>query len=147
MLDIKWIRDHPEELDRALRRRGAPAASADLLALDRSRRDALTLVQDIQARRNTAAKEIGRRKSRGEDAADLLIAVGRGKDEQATAEDRAREAEDELNRALAALPNPPAQDVPDGIDAGANVELRRWGDPPALTFPRRSTSNSARRWG
>ncbi|MFO1126993.1 MAG: serine--tRNA ligase [Rhodospirillales bacterium] len=135
MLDIKWIRDHPEELDRALRRRGAPAASADLLALDRSRRDALTLVQDIQARRNTAAKEIGRRKSRGEDAADLLIAVGRGKDEQATAEDRAREAEDELNRALAALPNPPAQDVPDGIDAGANVELRRWGDPPALTFP------------
>jgi seryl-tRNA synthetase len=135
MLDIKWIRDNPEELDGALRRRGAPAASAGLLALDRARREALTLVQEIQARRNAAAKEIGRRKSRGEDASDVLALVGQTKDEETAAAEKARRAELELDRALAALPNPPATDVPDGADASANVELRRWGDPPAFSFP------------
>ena len=135
MLDIKWIGDNPAELDAALRRRGAPAAAADLLALDRARREALTLVQEIQARRNAAAKEIGRRKSRGEDPSDVLALVGHTRDEEAAAEKRARQAESELDRALAALPNPPAPDVPDGADAAANVELRRWGEPPAFTFP------------
>ena len=135
MLDIKWIGDNPAELDAALRRRGAPAAAADLLALDRARREALTLVQEIQARRNAAAKEIGRRKSRGEDPSDVLALVGHTRDEEAAAEKRARQAESELDRALAALPNPPAADVPDGAAAAANVELRRWGEPPAFTFP------------
>ena len=135
MLDIKWIGDNPAELDAALRRRGAPAAAADLLALDRARREALTLVQEIQARRNAAAKEIGRRKSRGEDPSDVLALVGHTRDEEAAAEERARQAESDLDRALAALPNPPAADVPDGADAAANVELRRWGEPPAFTFP------------
>ncbi len=135
MLDIKWIRTHPEELDAALRRRGAPPAATGLLGLDRARRDALTLVQDVQARRNAAAKEIGRRKSRGEDASDLLALVSHGKDEEAAAAEKARRAEGELERALAALPNTPAADVPDGADATANVELRRWGDPRSFTFP------------
>ncbi|MFO1154940.1 MAG: serine--tRNA ligase [Rhodospirillales bacterium] len=135
MLDIKWIRDHPEDLDTALQRRGAPAAASGLLALDQVRREALTLVQEIQARRNAAAKEIGRRKSRSEDASDLLALVGHTKDEEATAAENARQAESELDRALATLPNLPAADVPDGADEAANRELRRWGEPPVFTFP------------
>jgi seryl-tRNA synthetase len=137
MLDIRWIRENPAAFDAALRRRGVAAESPALIALDQARRDALGLVQDIQARRNAAAREIGRLKSRGGDAAELLAAVARSKEDEAAAAAGARDAEAALDRALARLPNLPAADVPDGPDETANVEIRRWGEPAALPFPAR----------
>lgn len=134
MLDIKWIRENPEALDRALARRQQPATAAALAALDRERREALTLVQEIQARRNALAKEIGQRKSRGEDASEQLAEVARSKDAEAAAAEAAKAAEASLDRALALVPNLPLDDVPDGPDETANVEIRRWGDPAAFSF-------------
>lgn len=134
MLDIKWIRENAEAFDAALARRGLPPESSPLLQLDQARREALTAAQEIQARRNALAKEIGRRKGRGEDAEDLLAAVGRCKDEQADLEARAAAADSDLRQALAQIPNVPACDVPDGRDETANVELRPWGRPRAFDF-------------
>jgi len=134
MFDIKWVRENPEAFDAGLARRGLAAESAHLIALDRERRDAQTLAQEIQSERNRLSKEIGARKGRGEDADDLIAEVSRSKDEQAAAEDRARAADARLAEALAAIPNLPAEDVPDGPDETANVEVRCWGDPPEFDF-------------
>lgn len=134
MLDIKWIRENAEALDAALARRGLPGESSHLLQLDQARREALTASQEIQARRNALSKEIGQRKGRGQDAVNLLAEVARCKNEQAELEICAASADSELLQALAQIPNLPADDVPDGRDATANVEIRRWGEPRALDF-------------
>jgi seryl-tRNA synthetase len=134
VLDIKWIRDDPRAFDAALARRGLPPESDRLLALDRARREALTAAQKIQARRNALSREIGQRKGRGEDASDILVEVARCKEQEADLEARVVAAEAELQKALAQIPNLPADDVPDGLDESANLELRRWGEPRTFHF-------------
>jgi seryl-tRNA synthetase len=134
MLDIKWIRDDPSGFDAALGRRGLGPDADRLIALDRARRDAIARGQEIQARRNALSREIGQLKASGADVAALVAEVARSKDEQAEAEAAARAAETALNAALAEIPNPPAADVPQGADESANLELRRWGTPPAFAF-------------
>jgi seryl-tRNA synthetase len=134
MFDIKWISENPEDFDAGLSRRGAAPCAASLISLDKERRDAETKAQEIQARRNKAAKEIGALKGRGEDASALIEEVSRSKEEQAKAEDIARVAADKLNEALAVIPNRPLEDVPDGEDETANVELRQWGNLPSFDF-------------
>jgi seryl-tRNA synthetase len=134
VLDIRWIRENPEAFDAALARRGLPPDAARVLAYDRARRDAQTAAQELQARRNALSKEIGRRKGRGEDASTILAEVARCKEQQAELEARAAAADVELRTALAQIPNLPADDVPVGRDESANIELRRWGEPPAFDF-------------
>ncbi|WP_316978771.1 serine--tRNA ligase [Shumkonia mesophila] len=137
MFDIKWIRENPDAFDKALGNRRMGPAAAALLGLDAKRRDALTHAQEIQAERNRLAKEIGAAKARGEDATEIIAKVSRSKQEQADAEETARLAEVELETALAALPNVPAETVPVGLDETANVEMRRWGQPRTFDFPAR----------
>ena len=68
MLDIRWIRENPEALDRALAARGAPPAAGELIALDEARRAAVQKLQDFQMRRNAASKEIGQAKAQNDEA-------------------------------------------------------------------------------
>ena len=134
MFDIRWIRENPEDFDAGLARRGLAPAAAGLIEVDRLRREAQTRAQEIQAERNRLSKEIGAAKAKGEDASAVMAAVARSKDEQSAAEDKARSAQSELDEKLAVLPNLLAADVPDGADESANVEIRRWGEPPKLGF-------------
>ena len=134
MLDIRWIRENPDAFDAGLARRGLPPGSERLLALDQTRRDALSASQEMQARRNALSKEIGRRKGRGEDATDILAEVARCKDEQAALEMAAATADAELQAALATIPNLPAADVPDGRDETANQRDSPLGHTARLRF-------------
>lgn len=134
MHDIKWIRDNAQAFDDALARRGLKPATPALFALDARRREALAAAQAIQTERKTLSREIGQCKSRGGDATALLDRVTQSKQEQSDAEERARGAEIALESALAALPNLPAGDVPDGVDEDANREVRRWGTPSPTQF-------------
>src|SRR5436309_9858619 len=75
MHDIKWIRENAESFDRGLARRGLPAQSAELIALDEKRRKAILGLEQAQARRNAASKEIGAaKKTKDEAAAQALMA-------------------------------------------------------------------------
>jgi seryl-tRNA synthetase len=134
MFDIKWIRENPDDFDDGLARRGLKPAAAGLVDLDSRRREAQTRAQDIQAGRNRLAKQIGAAKAKGEDASAIIAEVSRSKVEQAEAEAAARVASEELDRALEGIPNLPAADVPVGPDESANVEVRRWGEPPSFDF-------------
>ena len=138
MFDIKWIRENAAAFDAGLARRRLEPQAARLLDLDRRRRDAVSEAQAIQAERNRLSKEIGQRKQAGADASDLIDAVSQSKQRQTEAEERERLAGTELDRALAELPNLPGGDVPDGADESDNIEVRRWGTPPAFAFPPRA---------
>jgi len=134
MLDIKLIRDDPDQLDAALRRRGAEPLSARLIEMDLKRRQALAQVQEVQSQRNALAKQIGALKGKGQDASDLVRQVASTKDTQSRLENTAREAGQALNALLAEIPNIPADDVPQGEDESANREVRRWGEPREFEF-------------
>src|SRR5215470_15480477 len=115
MHDIRWIREHPDEFDRGMERRGLEIRAEKILALDRRWREAQTRSQEAQAERNRRAREIA--------AAKLATAgVGpsgplghdsslRQKAETAAAE--AAQLRAEIDEILAGLPNVPADDVPD----------------------------------
>lgn len=136
MHDLKSIRENPAAFDAALARRGAASVSAEILALDERRRSVLTELQDGQARRNEASKAIGAAMGKGDAAtAEALKAeVGLLKEKLPQLEEQERALGLELDRILAALPNLPFDDVPDGADENDNVELSRWGEPRTFDF-------------
>ncbi|PRX34937.1 seryl-tRNA synthetase [Meinhardsimonia xiamenensis] len=136
MHDIRFIREHPEEFDAALARRGLPPQSPAILALDAERRAKITEAERLLAERNAASKEIGAAKARGDEAEfeRLRALVAARKEEIAQLEEEAKALDQRLRDMLAELPNLPAPDVPDGADENDNVEIRRWGEPRAFDF-------------
>lgn len=134
MHDLKWIRENPATFDAGLARKGLESRSSDILALDAERRSVQTQLQEKQARRNEASKQIGILKKQGQDASAVMEEVAKLKDEVPALETRDRELGEQLDAILAALPNIPAADVPDGPDEDHNVELRKWGTPGQFDF-------------
>lgn len=132
MHDLRAIRDNPQAFDDALARRGLSPASPVLLDLDARRRALQTRLQDMQARRNEVSKLVGAAKKAGQDAQPLLDEMAALKDSLPATEEEERNLGAELDGLLAAIPNLPAMDAPDGPDETANVEIRRWGERPAI---------------
>ena len=134
MHDIRAIRDDPAAFDTALARRGLPARSAELLALDARARALTTEVQATLARRNEASKAIGAAKARRDDPTDLMAEVADLKERLPQIEAEQKAVAAELTERLATIPNLPAADVPTGADEAGNVELKRWGNPRDFAF-------------
>jgi seryl-tRNA synthetase len=136
MHDIKWIREHPEEFDRGLKRRGLDPIAGRILALDEARRGAITRLETAQARRNAASKEIGEAKKAKDEARAqaLLSEVAALKTSMADLEAHAKAASDTLDAALAEIPNLPLDEVPDGKDSDDNVEHHRFGAAKNYAF-------------
>ena len=132
MLDIKWVRENPEALDRALRNRSSEPTSERLIALDEARRSHIKQLEEVQARRNAASKEIGKAKAaKDETVAERLMAeVAELKVFLGDAEAKGRELNKALEDALAIIPNVPLDDVPVGADEHANTVYRHWGELP-----------------
>jgi seryl-tRNA synthetase len=136
MHDIKSIRDNPEAFDAALKRRGLAGLSASLLAIDEARRTAILASEQAQARRNAASKEIGEAKKTRDDArANALMAeVTELKTTMPAMEAAVKDAEEQLKTALAAIPNLPLADVPEGADEHGNVERHHFGAKRSYSF-------------
>ena len=129
MHDIKWIRENPNAFDAALKRRGLEPLSALLLAIDEKRRAAILKSEQAQARRNSASKEIGDARKARDDAraARLMAEVAELKTTMPQLELAAKTADDELVKELAAIPNLPLDEVPDGVDEQGNVVRHHFG--------------------
>ncbi len=136
MHDIRLIRDDPEGFDKGLARRGAAPASSAILALDEERRALSTQLQEAQSRRNEASKAIGAAMGKGDkDTAEALKAeVAAIKQSMPGLEERERALGEELQNALAVIPNVPFDDVPAGEDEAGNVEISSWGEKPSFDF-------------
>jgi seryl-tRNA synthetase len=136
MHDIRLIRDHAAAFDAGLARRGLPPQAAELIALDDRRRAAIAAAQDAQTRRNDLSKQIGQAKAAKDEArAQALMAeVAALKADLPTLEENERAAGTAVDAALAAIPNLPAADVPEGADEDDNQLIATHGDKPDFAF-------------
>jgi seryl-tRNA synthetase len=136
MHDIKSIRDNPEAFDAALKRRGLEPLSASLLAIDEKRRAAILTSEQAQARRNSASKEIGDAKKAKDEAraAKLMAEVAELKTTMPELEAAAKAADEELCKELAAIPNLPLDEVPEGADEHGNVQRHVFGAIRSYAF-------------
>jgi seryl-tRNA synthetase len=129
MHDIKSIRENPTAFDQALGRRGLPPKAVELIGIDERRRHLILASEQAQARRNSASKEIGEAKKVKDDAraAKLMAEVAELKTTMPQLEAAAKAADEELNKELAAIPNLPLDEVPNGLDERGNVQRHIFG--------------------
>jgi seryl-tRNA synthetase len=136
MLDIRRFRHEPEELKRALARRGDP----DLLdvvdevgSLDEARRTAIGEVNELKARRNEASKRIGEIKRSGGDAQEMIVAMRALGERIAELDEAVRANEARVEEILLSVPNLPLDEVPEGGE-DANRVVATWGEPRTFAF-------------
>ena len=137
MLDIKFVRENPDLVDKACEsRQNAHWDREKFFELDEERRSVIAEVEALQAARNSASKEIGQlmREGKKEEAEAKKAEVAANKERIATLDDRRDAAEKELFDLVAAIPNIPHEDVPYGKDDSDNPEVRRWGTPREFDF-------------
>ncbi len=137
MLDINLLRRDLDGVIARLQARKNPQPFLDVdrfRTLEAERKSLQTRVEELQARRNSLSKQVGQLKAKGQDASAPMAEVS-GIAEQLTEGAAVLEhIQAELNDMLMGLPNLPHDSVPVGADEAANVELRRWGTPPAFDF-------------
>jgi seryl-tRNA synthetase len=137
MLDLNFVRDNLPLVEEKLRQRGMDPGEVlkDFRAIDTERRQAITEMETMKARRNRASEEIAPLKKSGQDASALIAETKELREQIQEREKQVAAHEDRLHQLLAGIPNLPSETVPVGKTADDNVEVRRWGSPPAFDFP------------
>lgn len=135
MHDLKFIRENPQAFDAAYIRRGLEPLSATILELDEARRKRITEQQELQQQRNAMAKQIGEAMRGGDkEKAEALKAEATSINTRLQEMERQNTEGDALDQLLNAIPNLPADDVPQGADENDNKTLKHWGEKPSLAF-------------
>ena len=134
MLDPKTLRQDLDGVAANLARRGFKVDRERYLALESERKELQVKVEGLRQTRNERSKAIGRAKAAGGDVDALKREVGQLGDELAHGEARLATLAAELDDFQARLPNLLHASVPEGADSEANVEVRRWGEPPTFAF-------------
>jgi seryl-tRNA synthetase len=140
MLDIRLIREQPDTIKARLAARGGDAHLHidEILACDKERRAAETQLQQLQSDRKRISKEIGIRKSKGEDTSSVEAEMRVLGDEVAKLNDLSAALDNRQRELLLNLPNVPHENCPIGADAEANPEVRVWGKKPTFAFTPKS---------
>lgn len=138
MLDIRFLREHPEEVKTRLAARGGghEAAVDTLLDLDARRRAAETRLQAIQADRNRLSKEVGKLRSQKLDSSAVEAEVKALAGEMETLSAEAEALSAEQTRILLHTPNLPHSAAPVGREAADNPLVRSWGEKPEVAAPK-----------
>lgn len=137
MLDIKFIREHPDTVRKAIRDKQMPDAETRLnqvLLLDEEYRLVRQALEEKQALRNANSKKIGDLKRQGESADDLMQAMGALSEEVKKLEEKNRSLDAQFNEAMLELPNIPHDSVPYGVSEHDNVIVKEWGNKPDFAF-------------
>ena len=137
MLDLKLIRENPQEVERRLRTRDAKIRLDGLLRLDEERRALIREVEELKARRNEGSKQIGKLLSAGqvEEAEGLKGEMARLAERIKELDNKRKETEQELKDMLIRLPNLPHASVPISMRKGDKVVLREYKEKPCFDFP------------
>lgn len=135
MLDIRRLRLKPEAVKNALARRASElVAMVDhVLSLDKERREALAVVNELKAERNTSSKQVGELKRQGEDTEAIIAAMRVTGDRISEIDEKVRTIDHELEELLLAIPNTPLDEVPEGDEDHNRIE-KTWGDLPVFDF-------------
>src|SRR5580698_3498355 len=136
MLDLAFVRDHLDLVEKKLRDRGMnpEAILADFHAIDQERRAAITESETLKARRNQLVGEFQKLKKEQQDTTANLQEQKELKEKLPLADKKVEEADTRLRTILLNIPNLPDDSVPVGKSEEDNVEVRRWGAPPQFDF-------------
>jgi seryl-tRNA synthetase len=134
MLDMRFIRENPEVVEEAMKKRNMESPIARFQELDDKRRDLLYEAEQLKHKRNVNSDKIGELKRNGEDASDLISEMQDVSARIKELDQKVAEVEAELNDLLLAIPNIPNESVPVGTDEEDNEEVRKWGEPRNFDF-------------
>jgi seryl-tRNA synthetase len=134
MLDPRLFRTSLDEVAAQMQRRGLTIDSAAFRELEARRKEIQVQTQNLQNERNTRSKSIGQAKARGEDIQPLLDEVAHLGDDLKRNEQALEDIQQQLEDLLLGIPNILDADVPDGQSDADNLEMHRWGEPPAFAF-------------
>jgi len=134
VIDPKLLRQSIQDVADNLARRGVAFDTKAYQALEDRRKELQVATEKLQSQRNTSAKNIGKAKAQGEDVEPLLAAVQDLGEQLDAAESSLAEILGELRDIELGLPNLIMDDVPDGADEEANLEIRQWGTPAEFDF-------------
>ena len=134
MLDKNFVRENLPYVRERLLARGGNYPLEDLVRADEERKKVLIRSEELRRQRNEASEEIGKLRREGLETAEHQARVKQISTEIKVLEDQVRSLEDELSTILHGIPNLPHESVPKGTDETANLEVRRWGNPPRFDF-------------
>jgi seryl-tRNA synthetase len=134
MLDLGYVREHLNVIEKMARDRGVTLDLAPFTEIDTERRRIIAATEKLKAERNKANEEIVTLKKSGQDTAPLLARMKEVSEEIKRSDVRINELDERLEQFLLTVPNIPHSSVPVGHSAADNVEVRRWGAPPRFDF-------------
>ena len=134
MLDIKRIRQNPEEVARAVARRGKKTNMDELLKLDADRRALIAEGEALKAEKNEVSKQIPMKKKNGEDVSALFEEMKTVSERVKVIDAKLSDIEEQLQAVLLSIPNTPNPEIPDGLSDADNVERRRFMEPTQFDF-------------
>ena len=134
MLDIRYVCEHPEEVQAALDKRNGSYSIEDVLALEKSRREIIREVEDLKAAKNRVSEEIARMKKSGQDADEKIALMKEEGERIKELDDKLSVIEDNLKNAVLALPNIPNPGIPVGKDDSENQVVRTFLEPTVFDF-------------
>lgn len=134
MLEIKFIRDNPEKVEKALQDRNNPFDLKEFLQKDARRRALIQEIEDLRNQRNTVSETIGRLKKAKQDASELMESMKAVNSRIKEIEAELTGLEQEVLDGLLSIPNIPHETVPVGKDDTENQVVKLWGDRPSFDF-------------
>ena len=135
MLNLKWIIENPKLFDDAMKKRHLELRAEKIITLDKNKKAIITKLQDLQSKRNSIAKEIGKLKSEGKDTKSLMEQSNNINEEISSLEEQNKnDKNSELYNILINTPNILQDIVPYGMDDNDNKEIERWGEQTKFDF-------------
>ncbi|MBI4411400.1 MAG: serine--tRNA ligase [Deltaproteobacteria bacterium] len=134
MLDIKWITENQKALSKALKDRGATVDLKPLFALNDERKKLQIQFDSLRNEQNQKSQEIAKLQKEKKDAKEMIAAMQKVAVRVRQLGPEITQAEEELNKTLAVIPNIPHESVPVGKDSADNKEIRVWGKKPVFSF-------------
>ena len=134
MLDLKFVRENPELVMDAMRKRNANVNLDEFLELEKKRRELTLQVEALKSQRNAASQEIGKMKKAGESADAQMAEVRALGDKIAEDDKELKDIEARLKEILMTIPNMPAADTPVGSSDADNPVVRTWREPAKFAF-------------
>ncbi len=138
MLDIRYIREHPQAVRDGVARKGENTAPIDeALSLDEQRRRLLQHTETLKSRKNTVSSDVARMKAEKQDASAVIAEMKTVADEIKRIDEELKGVEERLRTVLLQIPNIPHPSVPDGRTPADNRPVSHWGAPPETDTPLR----------
>ena len=134
MLDLGYVREHLDIIEKMARDRGITLDMKPFSEIDTERRQLIKTNEALKAERNKANEEIATLKRDKQDATAILARMKEVSEEVKRSDVRIGELDEKLKQFLLTVPNIPHSSVPVGKSAADNVEVRRWGTPPKFDF-------------